>query len=263
MSEPPPPVRVLRFGVFEADLRTGELRRKGRKVRLQEKPFQILAAFLELPGQEITRAELQRRLWPAGTFVDLESGLNTAMLRLRTALGDSAQSPRFIETRARHGYRFIAAVEVAGSASPRPAARAISLAVLPFSNLSGDPSQEYFAEGMTDLLTTGLAKIGGLRVVSRTSATQFRGARAPLAEITRQLGVDVVIEGSVMRSPRRVRVTVQLIDAREDRHLWAESYDRARADVVLLQEELAETITRRVAGTLQVRSLAMAEKPAT
>src|SRR6266481_5768081 len=159
--------QIVRFGVYEVDLRAGELRKQGLRIRLPEQPFQVLAILLEHPSEVITREELQKRLWPDGTFVDFEQGLNAAVKRLREALGDSAENPHFIETLARRGYRFI------GSLAAKPG-RIESLAVLPLENLSCDPEQEYFAEGMTEALITSLAKIGPLRVVSRTTVMRYK-----------------------------------------------------------------------------------------
>ncbi len=273
----------VRFGVFEVDLRAGELRKRGSKVKLQEQPFQVLALLLESPGDIVTRDELQRRLWPSHTFVDFEQGLNGAIKRLRQALGDSAESPRFVETLPRHGYRFIAPVAAGGQSSdavsPRPrrpvmrvaipglaAVLAVvmavglavprvrlrlwppkpagirSIAVLPLKNLSGDAGQEYFADGMTDALITSLAGIESLKVISRTSVMPYRDTRKPVPQIARELGVEAILEGSIVRSGSRVRVTAQLIDAKADRHIWGKSYDREIVDVLELQSELARNI---------------------
>src|SRR5262245_31731607 len=213
----PTQARRVRFGAFEVDVRSGELRKHGRRIKLQDQPFQVLALLLERPGEVVTREELRQKLWPADTFVDFDVGLNTAIKRLRDALGDTAESPRYVETLPRRGYRFIASVEqaaptpapatpgspvetVAGSVSrtwiknwtlaaaalgiavvlfvglratvwrhkasaTASALRIRSLAVLPLDNLTGDPSQEYFADGMTEALITDLGKIGELRVI--------------------------------------------------------------------------------------------------
>ena len=278
-------VHTVRFGLFELNLRAGELRRNGAKVRLQEQPFQILTMLLEHPGEVVTREQLRNKLWPADTFVDFDHGLNAAVKRLRDALGDSAESPRFVETVARRGYRFLASVD--GSATPlsgkvgaknrylwlvaglavalfavlaalniggvrerllgkKAAIRIESIAVLPLENLSGDPEQEYFADGMTDELITQLAKIGSLRVISRTSVMRFKSTRKPLAEIARDLKVDAVVEGTVARSAGRVRVTAQVIQADPENHVWAESYNRPIGDVIPLQGELAREIARAI-----------------
>ena len=236
---PSPGSRVVRFGVYEADLRAGELRKQGLRLRLPEQPFQLLAILLEHSGQVVTREELQKRLWPDGTFVDFEQGLNAAVKRLREVLGDSAESPRFIETLARRGYRFIESL----TASP---GRIESLAVLPLENLSRDPEQEYFAEGMTEALINSLAKIGALRVVSRTTAMHYKGVHRPLRELAQELHVDGIVEGTVQRSGERLRISAQLLHAPTDTHIWAESYDRDLRDVLALQSEVAQAIAREI-----------------
>jgi TolB-like protein/DNA-binding winged helix-turn-helix (wHTH) protein/Tfp pilus assembly protein PilF len=308
----------LRFGIFEADLRTGELRKRGVRIRLQEQPFQVLAVLLARPGELVTRNELRDRLWTADTFVDFDHGLNKAINKIREALGDSAESPRFVETVARRGYRFIADVAVVvlesappdthapladgdplaaddreppqvaeQSAGPKrrgwqrtlritgcglalasvvlvgwllhsraqsPTIR--SLAVLPLENLSGDPSQEYFADGMTDQLIATLGQISALRVISRTSVMAYKGARKPLPQIARALNVDAVIEGSIMRSGGRVRITAQLIEAAVDKHLWAQSYEGDVRDALALQSRVARAIAEEIRVTVQPKEQA-------
>lgn len=251
-----PQHRTIRFGVFEADLCAGELRKQGVKIRLQDQPFQILAMLLERPSEIVTREELQKRIWPPGTFVDFEQGVHNAIKRLREALSDSAETPRFIETVPRHGYRFIGNLHAGGGLIE-------SLAVLPLENLSGDSEQEYFADGLTEALITSLAKISALRVVSRTSAMQFKGIRKPLREIARELGADGIVEGTVLRSGERVRISAQLIDARTDTHLWAESYERDLRDVLSLQDEVARAIASEIQIKLtpQERTHLRSERP--
>ena len=307
MPSSPPPVRLVRFGIFEADFQAGELRKAGVRIKLQDQPLQILAMLVEHPEEVVTREEIRQKLWPGDTFIDFDHGLNNAVNRLRDALGDSAESPRFIETLPRRGYRFIGTVN--GSATketvvvetvPPPAqtvarvspeairtrgygwialatgallaaivaglnfrileARLFpgtlspvpirSLAVLPLQNLSGDASQEYLADGMTEALITDLAKISSLRVISRTSAMHYKGSHQALPEITRELNVDAVVEGSVARLGNRVRVTAQLVQAPSDRHLWAESYERDVSDILQLQNELASAVAEKVNGKL-------------
>lgn len=282
----PPSGSSVRFGAFELDPRAGELRKDGVRVKLQEKPLRILEALLAQADQVVARDELRTLLWPADTFVDFEGGLNTAVNKLRAALGDSAESPRFIETVGRRGYRFIARVErpdlapamaleppqrssilqrwlklalvLAGVASAAAAvwawrsrsaagARVIrSLAVLPFSNFSGNADEEYFVDGMTEALITDLASIRSLRVISRQSVMRYKGSRSSLGQIAKELGVDAVVEGSAVRSGTRVRLTAQLIDAREESHIWAHSYDRAMDDVLGLQDQVASAIADEV-----------------
>jgi TolB-like protein/DNA-binding winged helix-turn-helix (wHTH) protein/Flp pilus assembly protein TadD len=300
------PIRV-RFGVFELDLRTGELQKRGLRVRLQEQPFQVLAMLLEKPRELVTREELRQRLWTADTFVDFDHGLNKAINKIRGALGDSAASPRFIETVARRGYRFIgdvasvetipAAVETIPAATgdlltpadPGPILVAEktapshwhgrlawtisgvvlalvsailvgwivlarsggsttirSLAVLPMDSLSSDSSQEYFADGMTDQLIATLGQISALRVISRTSVMAYKRTRKPLPEIARELNVDAVVEGTVIRSGTQVRITAQLIDAVADKHLWAQSYDGDLRDTLALQNTVARAIAEQI-----------------
>jgi TolB-like protein len=230
---------TIRFDKYELDVRSRELLRDGSRVKVQEQPLQILQMLLEQPRQLVTREELRQKIWPSDTFVDFDHGINNAIKRLRAALSDSADAPRFIETVASRGYRFIGTI----TASARPIQ---SLAVLPLENLSHDPEQEYFSEGLTEALITTLAKIGELRVVSRTTAMQYKGVRRPLREIARELDVDAIVEGTVLRAGDRVRITAQLIDAPRETHLWAESYDRGLRDVLALQTEVAQAVAREI-----------------
>src|SRR5580700_891060 len=297
------PVRIpaesepcVRFGKFELDLSTRELRTDGRGFVLQEQPFQILSALLERPGHLVTRNELKHRLWSSDTFVDFERSLNKAVNRLREVLEESADQPRFIETLHRQGYRFIAPVESLSEASKRQASApgklpqslpakpshwkfatktsagilAIalivavalrmgwkhgsstihSIAVLPLENLSADPAQDYFADGMTDELITDLGQIKALRVISRTSVMQYKGVRKPIAQVARELGVDAVVEGTILKSGSQVRITAQLIQAPLDKHLWAQSYEGDLHDVLSLQNRVARAIAEEIQVTL-------------
>ncbi len=286
--------RSIRFAAFELDLRSGELFKHGHKIRLEGQPIQILICLLENPGQMVTREELHAKLWPADTFVNFEQGLNSAMKRLRQALSDSAEKPRFVETLPRRGYRFIALVQTIDPpptespvAEPPPAppdmparqprttlwiwsgvlvlaAIALlslfwrhrsavgvdpvitSLAVLPLDNLSGDASQDYFSDGMTDALITELGQIGQLRVISRTSIMTYKGTHKSLPEIARDLNVDAVVEGAVLRSGNQVRITAQLIQASDDKHLWAKSYEGDIGDMLGLQKQVARSISQEI-----------------
>jgi TolB-like protein/DNA-binding winged helix-turn-helix (wHTH) protein/Tfp pilus assembly protein PilF len=290
--------RIVRFGVFELDRLAGELRKDGLRVRLQGQPLYVLDALLAEPGEPVTRDALRQRLWPDDTFVDFDNGLNRAINRLRAALGDDADNPRFIETLERRGYRFIAPVSApeakppetlpaapdAGSPAPRGRRRAWwlggaaavalaallialgpalrrranpadhapirSLAVLPLANLSGESTQDYFSDGMTDALITNLASLPALRVISRQSVMRYKGSAKPLPEIARELGVEGVVEGSVVRSAGRVRITAQLIHAPTDRHLWGHSYERRLEDVLALQDEVSRAIAEEVRITV-------------
>ena len=287
-SKPP----VYRFGTFMLDSRTGEISCDGTKTQLREQPFQILLALLEKPGELVTREDLVRRVWPEGTFVDFDRGLNKAVLGLREALGDSAENPQFVETLPRKGYRFIASVDsdrqecsdlptaphpVSASRSGRwiaalavlgtlsivlatnlggfprwmttrlrPNSQITALAVIPLENLSRDPDQEYFADGMTDELITNLATISQARVVSRTSVMHYKRSRETLKEIAQELNVDAVVEGTVQRAGNRVRITAQLIQVSTDSHLWAESYEQDLSSILKLQKDVATDIARQV-----------------
>ena len=285
---------TYRFGDVVFDPSSGELHRHGLKVRLQEQPFQILMLLLARPGEVVTREQVRQALWPGDTFVDFDAGLNSAVKRLRDALGDSAEAPRFVETIPRRGYRFIAPLEAPAVAAPVPApprpARLFpfpgpvgaaatvavllallalgatrlrgrgdrsapltitSIAVLPFENLGGDREQDYFVDGMTDAVIANLAQVRALRVVSRTSVVQYEKTDKLLPRIAEDLGVEAVVEGTVMRSGDRVRVTAQLIHAATDRHLWARTYERELRDVLALQAELAAAIAQAVEVKVQ------------
>src|SRR5215470_11105008 len=231
--------QAIRFGTFELDVCAGELRKQGVRIKIPEQPLCVLELLLKNPGQLVTREELRRNLWPTNTLVDFDHGLNRAINKLREALGDSAESPRFIETLAKRGYRFLA----------DPSANAThirSLLVLPLENLSGDPEQEYLADGLTEELTTRFAKIGALRVISRTTAMYYKRARKPLPEIAAELGVEVVLEGSLICAAGRVRISAQLLHAPTDTHLWADSYDRDVRDILTLLSETAQAIVREI-----------------
>jgi TolB-like protein/DNA-binding winged helix-turn-helix (wHTH) protein/tetratricopeptide (TPR) repeat protein len=298
---------VLRFGTYEVSLQSGEVRKAGLRIRVQQQPMKLLKILLERKGEVVTREEFRSRVWPEENFGDFDLALNIAIGKLRSALGDSAENPRFIETLPKRGYRFIADVSVVdgeplpkrpGSPSedlaetepadkheavtlvvaprhqlwtaPRiivavslalilpilafwlfhsrePAPVGIrSLAVLPLENLSGDASQSYFADGMTDELITDLAQISALRVISRTSVMVYKGARKPLPQIAHELNVDAVVEGTVLRSGDRVRITAQLIEASTDKHLWSQSYEGELRDTLALQKRVAGAIADQI-----------------
>jgi TolB-like protein len=232
----------VRFGSFELDLRAGELRKQGVKIKLQEQPLQILTMLLEHPGEVVTREELRQRLWPADTFVDFDHGLNKAINKLREALGDSAESPHFIETLAKRGYRLLAS-----SAATTPEA---SIAVLPFVNLSTNAENEFFCDGTTEEIIGALAHIKNLHVVARTSSFSFKGKHVDMRTVGQQLNVRTVLEGSVRRSGDRLRITAQLVNAADGYHLWSERYDREMKDVFAIQEEIANSIAQRLEVSL-------------
>jgi TolB-like protein/DNA-binding winged helix-turn-helix (wHTH) protein len=280
-----------RFGAFELNAHTGELSNNGQKLQLRDQPLKLLLAMLEQPGELVARETLVRRLWPDGTFVDFDRGLNKAVLHLREALGDSAEHPQFIETLPRKGYRFVAPLmqEVQEAPTPpipvkggrrhflywtaaliavaamvvlisanvgglrdwisnrfHPNTQISALAVIPLENLSGNPDEEYFADGITDELITNIAKMSQARVVSRTSVMHYKGSRKTLKQIAQELNVDAVVEGTVQRSGDRVRITAQLIQTSTDSHLWAESYEQDLRGILELQRNVATDIARQV-----------------
>ena len=234
---------VLRFDEFELNIQSGELRKHGKVLRLQPQPAKVLSLLALQSGKLVTREELKHQIWDDATFVNFEEGLNFCIRSIRAILHDSADEPRFIETLPRRGYRFIAPVE---QLIPHGAQRIDSLAVLPLENLSDDPGEDYFAEGMTDELITELAKIRGLRVISRTSVKVYRGSKKSLSEIARRLNVNAVVEGTILRFENRVRITVQLIRTQKEEHLWAQSYERELGDILKLQGELASTMAAQI-----------------
>jgi TolB-like protein/DNA-binding winged helix-turn-helix (wHTH) protein/Tfp pilus assembly protein PilF len=303
--------RILRFGPFELNVDTGQLRKSGIELRLRPQAAKVLALLATQPGEVVRRDQLREELWGRDVFVDYDHGLNLCVREIRAALDDDADKPRYIETLPRIGYRFLAHVEeVAPQADPAPSAepkncisgqsrdanrtaepakklpsrrwalaggislvgvaliaafafrglrerlggtssaRIESLAVLPLENLSGSPEQQYFADGMTDELITELAKIHSLRVISRNSIMQYQGKSKPLQQIARELHVDAIVEGTVMRSGDRVRITAQLIAAPQDRHLWAERYEGDLHDVLQLQDDVARDIASQVQAGL-------------
>jgi TolB-like protein/DNA-binding winged helix-turn-helix (wHTH) protein/Tfp pilus assembly protein PilF len=305
--ESPRPAAVVRFGTYELSLQSGEVRKAGVRIRVQQQPMKLLELLLERPGEVVTREELRSRVWPSESFGDFDQAVNIAIAKLRSALGDSAENPRYIETLPKRGYRFIAEVSVVEADTPtkrsEPATEGLpvaepghqpqgtglpvahkprlwftrgviaalalvlilgiltawlfrsrghaptgirSLAVLPLDNLSGDASQDYFADGMTDELITDLAQISALRVISRTSAMVYKGARKPLPQIARELNVDAVVEGTVLRAGDQVRITAQLIQAPDDKHLWAESYEGNVRDTLALQNKVARAIAEQI-----------------
>jgi TolB-like protein len=252
MPDAASPPKVVRFGNFEADLAAGHLRKHGIKLKLVDQSFEVLAILLEHAGEVVTREDLRRRLWPERVFVDFDNNLNSAMARLREALSDSAEHPRFIETLPKRGYRFIASLSQPAPARPR-------LLVLPFANLSGDPAQEYFSDAMTEEIVGALAGLAPehLAVIARTTAMHYKGSQKAIARIGRELAVDYVVEGSVRRSDDRVVVSVQLIQVSDQTHLWTKRYDAELRDLFSIESAAAQAI----AGQIGVTPRRAARKP--
>jgi TolB-like protein/Tfp pilus assembly protein PilF len=240
--------RIICFGEYEADLSSGQLRKRGVKVRLPGQSFQALTILLEYAGQTVTREEMRRQLWPKDVFVDFDNNLNTVIARLREVLNDSAEHPRFIETLPKHGYRFIADLYEPAQAPKRPLTRKARLVVLPFTNLSGDPSQDYFSDGMTEEMITELAGLAPehLGVIARTTAMHYKGSHKDVARIGRELGVDYVLEGSVRRAENQIRINAQLIQVKDQAHLWAKRYDVELPQVFSTQNAIAHSVAERL-----------------
>jgi TolB-like protein/Flp pilus assembly protein TadD len=252
LSAASPTPRVVRFAAFEVDLGAGELRKHGLRIRLPEQALRVLATLLERPGELVTRSELRSRLWPDRTHVDFDHGLNKAVNRLRTALGDSAANPRFVETMARRGYRLLVPVMADPIPSALAASRRIRLAVLPFENVSADTEQEFFSEGLTEEMITELGRLSPaqLGIIGRTSAMQYKQSGKRIDQIGQELNVDYVLEGSVRLEQKRARITVQLIHVADQTHLWAQSYDRELADIFQVQREVAQRVADSLAFEL-------------
>ena len=251
---------TIRFGVFELDLRTRELRKAGRKVQIQEQPLCVLVSLLERPGELVTRDELRQKLWQSDTFVDFDTGLNKAIGKIREALADSAASPRFVETLPKRGYRFIAPIEKLAPERSAPrtgleqtgaktAEKAPAIAVLPFVNMSTDKEDAYFSDGLSEEIINALTKLPGLRVIARTSAFRFRGEQ-DLRKVGEALQVGTVLEGSVRKAGNRLRITAQLIDVADDSHIWSERYDREMTDVFAIQDEISAAIVDQLKVSL-------------
>lgn len=274
-------------------------------MRLEKLPMELLILLVERRGELVSREEIVRQLWGDAVYLDTDHSINTAIRKVRMALRDDPEEPRFIETVVGKGYRFAAQVSVNGDslpiqpplasaeAPPSPAATYIqerhphrwqmilggflvvgvvaagivllhnrgsgrvakfqikSIAVLPLQNLSGDPKQDYVADGMTEAVIGRLAGIRNLRVISRTSVMQFKDTRLSVPEIAKMLGgVDAIVEGSVIREGNRVQVHAQLIRASSDTHIWAETYDREIQDALALQSNLAQAIAEKVEVTI-------------
>jgi TolB-like protein/Flp pilus assembly protein TadD len=243
---------LLRFGPFQIDVASGELRKEGHPVRLQPQPLKVLVLLAGHAGELVSREQLRAQVWSGDTFVDFEQGLNYCIKEIRAALEDAAKSPRYIETLQRRGYRFIAPVE---RVSAKPAGSRILLAVLPFENLSGDPAQEYLSDGLTDEMIAQLGRINPSRlgVIARTSAMKYKATDKGIAVIGHELGVSYILEGTVRRGTGRIRVTAQLIQVADQTHLWAESFDRDLGDMLALQSDVARAIADEIRVQLTPR----------
>jgi TolB-like protein len=255
---------IVRFDCYEIDLAAGRLCKRGIKIPLRDKSVAVLTALLEHPGEVVTRDDLRHRLWGDDVFVDFDNNLNTVLGRLREALSDSAECPRFIETLPKRGYRFIAQVHPVPCISADAAERRARLLVLPFVNLSGDPAEEYFSDAMTDEIITAIAALSPqhLGVIARTTAMRYKATRKDVERICRELTVDYVVEGGVRRAGDRVTINLQLIQVSDQTHLFAKQYDAEMHDVFKVHNCIAQAIATNIpslAATLRARIADMAE----
>src|SRR5229473_201767 len=258
---------LYRFADFELDQRAYRLRRGGRLIHVQPIPYQLLCLLVERHGELVTREEILDRIWGKGVFIDGENGINTAVRKLRWALNDDADAPRFVVTVAGKGYRFIAPISLRSptpsvdiyhaSSTPLPLPDKPSIAVLPFTNMSDDRDQEYFSDGITDDLITALSRLSGVFVIARSSTFTYKGKAAKVQDIGRDLGVAFLLEGSVRKSDNKLRITAQLVDTTSGNHLWAERYDRPLEDIFALQDEIVLKIvtTLKLQLTLEQQGL--------
>ena len=296
---------LLRFGPFEFDRDTGELRSSDKAIRLPPQQSTILGILASRPGRVVTRDEIRREIWSEDTHVDFDLALNLCVNKIRFALNDDARAPRYVETLPRRGYRFVASVEQearkaeASVSPPAPSplrrlrwplvvaaalavvagallsdqlpfarsrrARSVpirSLAVLPFQNLTKDPAQDYFVDGIHDALITELARLGGARVISRTSVMLYRSTSKPAKQIARELDVDALVEGTVLRVGDRVRITAQLVRGDTDEHVWAASYDRDARDVLALLGDVSQAVVGEMRATVGGEAQSPSTSPA-
>lgn len=244
---------IVRFDRFEVDLRSGELRKNGVRIHLRDQAFRILALLLEEPGQVVTREDLRRRLWPDDVVVDFENNLNHAVARVRAALGDSAERPRFIETLPKRGYRFIGAAASASSPDEQPRAR-VRVLVLPFVNLSGEPDQEYLSDSITQEMITALAAMAPERlgVIARTTAMRYKATQKAIGQIGRELRIDYIVEGEVRRENEQVTITTQLVQLSDQTQLASRMY-QSRLDKVF---ELSHDMTQAICAQIGVPAIA-------
>src|SRR5260370_9279063 len=302
MEAPTPFADMVRFGTFQLDLKAHELHKAGVKVKLQDQPFRVLALLVAQAGQVVTREDLRQKIWPSDVYVAFDQGLNNAIRKVREALGDSADNPRFNEAGAKHGYRFlspVSAVQERSSQPPlrfglrtirtalvsliaasvlvalaystwhrstlriKPSSGKAILAVLPFDNLSHDPDQEFFSDGLTEEMIAQLGKLNPewLSVIARGSVGKYKGRNIAVSQIGKELHADYLLQGSVRRAPDRVRITVQLIQVRDQTDLWTETYDRELKDIIALQVSVARASADQIHITLTAEDQTRLERP--
>jgi adenylate cyclase len=252
--------REISFGRFRLDLGRRELLRDGEPVRLHGRALDVLCALAEAKGEIVGKNELMARLWP-GRIVE-EGNLHVHVSALRKSLDEDGAGHSFVVTVPGRGYRL---ADLTGSRSVQLAEASLppqlplpdkpSIAVLPFANLSGDPDQEYFADGMVEEIITALSRIRWLFVIARNSSFTYKGQAVDVKQVGRELGVRYVLEGSVRKGGRRVRITAQLIEAETGSHLWADRFDGSLEDVLDLQDQVAVGVAGVIEPALQAAEI--------
>lgn len=243
--------KIVSFGPYRVDLRSGELYKGGERIVLQDQSLRLLEGLLQRPGAVVGRDELRARLWPSGTYVDFEHSINAAVRRLRRALGDSADAPRYIETLHRRGYRFVGVVPTDDERGTAPSPR-MRLAVLPFSWITNQAEPDGFTDGLTEETIAQITQrcAPSIRVVSRFALGQVQYASATSQIVRDALQVDYVVQGRIRHAQNRVRITSQLIDASDATHIWADAYERDCEDHLSMQKDVAQSIADAVAARL-------------
>src|SRR6266542_161124 len=239
--------QTFRFRDFELDVAAYELRQHGRPVRLERRGMDLLILLVERRRQLVTRNDIVDRLWGKDVFVDVETGINTVISKVRHALHDSPSVAAFVETVPGRGYRFIADVEVVRAASPQPPAH-VTLAVLPFENLAADADREYLADGFTEEATTAVGQIDPdhVHVIGRTLMMAYKRTTKSLAEIGRELGATYLIEGSIRAEGSRWRITSKLIRMPDQVQIWSASFDSEPSSMLEFQRELSTAIAEQI-----------------
>jgi TolB-like protein/Flp pilus assembly protein TadD len=239
---------VLKFAHYELDPAACELRRRGRPVRLERLPMELLLLLVERRGALVTREEIAARLWDTNVFHDIDNGIHTAIRKVRQALNDSPARPVFVQTVPGRGYRFIAPVTIADSAPSAASSQRICVAVLPFENLAGDPDQEYLSDGLTEETIAALGNLAPerLTVIARSSVMRYKRSKKTAREIAGELGADYLLEGTFRRDEHSVRITAGLVRARDQAQVWSGNYDRDGRSFLQLQEELGKAIAQHI-----------------
>ncbi len=304
MPVPTPGTEIVRFGVFQLDLKERQLQKAGLRIKVQEQPFRVLTLLVQHAGEVVTREELRQEIWPADVYGSFDQGLNNAIKKIRDALGDSAGNPRFVETVAKRGYRFIAPISTASQPVPPTLPRSrhrmsakivliglsllavfavagwsvwrravwfapppdkVVLAVLPFDNLSRDPEQGFFSDGLTDEMIAQLGELNPARltVISRGSVAKYKGSRLPPKQIGHELHADYLLQGSIQRAADRVRITVQLVQVQDQTDRWAETYDRDLKDILSVQDSVTQAIANQIRISLTPQQVTKLASPRT